>query len=162
MNQETVIQAIQTLGQRLNKTIPAGSRVTIFVVGGVAGLLTRRLGPDRTTADCDVMAVEPAGFWELVRREARIVGAELGLGEDWLNRDSAMFAWQMPLGWQQRCEEHAAFGPLRVLVISRFDLIASKVMAAPKRPQDREDLLHLKPTKAELRQLEQHLDRIDS
>jgi hypothetical protein len=162
MAEAIVIQALKRLGERLSTMVPPVSPVRVFIVGGVAGLLTHRLSPERTTTDCDVMSVDPGETWQVISEAASEVAGEFGLTPDWLNRRSAMFAWQMPLGWEQRSAEVASFGPLRVWAVSRFDLIASKVMAAPKRPQDRADLMVLKPTASELEQVKSHLQRVES
>lgn len=135
--------------------------VTVFVIGGVAGLLRGWLAEDRTTVDCDVMQLHPEEEWERLRTAAEAIAPRLGLEQNWLNRDSKVFAWQMPLSWQGRCEHFADFGPLRVMALSRRDLIAAKVMAAAKRMQDREDLQALKPSVDDLDFVAQHLQRVE-
>ncbi len=55
-----------------------------------------------------------------------------------------------------------SFGPLTILAISRRDLVAMKVIGAPKRPQDLEDLVVIKPTAEEIDFVRRHLDRLES
>lgn len=125
-------------------------------------MLMDLLSPSRTTADCDVMVIDPGEAWEQVKTSAEAAAREVGLKPDWLNDDCRMYAWQMPLGWQARCKELGRFGPLKVLALGRKDLIASKIMGAPQRVQDRSDLQALKPTAAELDFVETHLQRIEA
>lgn len=125
-------------------------------------MLMDLLPPSRTTGDCDVMVADPDQDWDQVKQAAQEVGTELGLKADWLNDECRMYAWQMPLGWQGRCKELGQFGPLKVMALSRQDLIASKIMGAPKRVQDRTDLQTLKPTAAELDFVEEHLRRVEA
>lgn len=156
---ELAVKAIRKTGDRLPADMPP---ITLYLVGGVAGMLTELLPPSRTTGDCDVMVIEPAQAWEQVKQAAKIAGEQVGLKEDWLNDDCKMYAWQMPLGWQGRCKDLGQFGPMNVMALSRQDLIASKVMGAPKRIQDRTDLQELKPTSIELDFVEEHLRRVEA
>jgi hypothetical protein len=73
-----------------------------------------------------------------------------------------MYAWALRLGWRQRCEPVGTYGPLVVLRLSRIDLIATKVIGAPKRPQDVEDLIQIQPTADELRIVAEHVDRLEA
>lgn len=159
INNELATKALKKTGDRLPGDIQP---ITLYLVGGVAGRLTELLPPSRTTGDCDVMVIDPGQAWEQVKQAAKTAGEEVGLKEDWLNDECKMYAWQMPLGWQGRCEELGQFGPLKVMALSRQDLIASKVIGAPKRIQDRTDLQELKPTDAELDFVEQHLRRVEA
>lgn len=125
-------------------------------------MVSGELAANRTTSDCDVMTVDPDEHWQAVADAAGKIAGDLGLKPDWLNRDCGMYAWQLPLGWQRRCQHFADYGPLRVMVLSRVDLIAAKVMSAPKRPQDRDDLKTMRPTEAELQEVQRHLHRVES
>ncbi len=71
-----------------------------------------------------------------------------------------MHAWSLPIGWRTRCEPVERIGPLDILRLARFDLMASKIIAAPQRPHDLEDLIHLKPTREELQELAAHVRRL--
>ncbi|MFN3168312.1 MAG: DUF6036 family nucleotidyltransferase [Phycisphaeraceae bacterium] len=159
INNELAMKALRKTGDQLPDDM---QQITLYLVGGVAGMLTNLLPPSRTTGDCDVMVIEPGQAWEQVKEAAKTAGEDVGLKEDWLNDECKMYAWQMPLGWQGRSEELGKFGPLKVMALSRQDLIASKVMGAPKRIQDRTDLQELKPTAAELDFVEEHLRRVEA
>lgn len=87
--------------------------------------------------------------------------AQLDLPATWLNRDCATYAWCMPLGWEGRCVLVERFGPLETLRASRLDLIAAKVVSAPSRPQEIEDLHDLQPTAIEIEFVFKHLDRLE-
>lgn len=137
-------------------------RVRLVIGGGTAGLLARLLSPARTTADCDVIWHDAAVPWEEVESAASEVAAALMLPPRWLNRDSVHFAWTLPLGWRERCEEVGTVGVLEVSRLSRLDLIATKTVGAPQRPQDLEDLLAIRPTRAELVRVVEHLDRLEA
>lgn len=100
--------------------------------------------------------------WNEVSEAAKEVAHSLKLPETWLNRDCSMYAWCLPLGWQSRCESVETFGPLEVTRIARIDLIAAKIMGAPKRPQDLEDLRDMNPAPAELDFVKEHIDRLES
>ena len=108
------------------------------------------------------MATEPEEAWADLEAAAREVAADSRLDPDWLSRDCRMWAWALPLGWRARCAEVGVFGGLRVLRLSRVDLIASKVMGAPKRIQDQRDLTAMQPTAEELRAVEANLDRLSA
>lgn len=146
MNNQQVDQALRALGE----TIRAESRVKLLVVGGTAGLLAGFLPPSRTTADCDVVWPGAADEWKELERAAADIAKRLGLPSNWLNRDCEMFEWSFPLGWRGRCEFAGRYGPLEVYTVCRRDLIAIKVMGAPKRPQDLDDLRALAPTPDDL------------
>lgn len=72
-----------------------------------------------------------------------------------------MYAWCLPLGWKERCEPLRTFGPLEIWRINRQDFIAAKVVSAPSRPQDFEDLLAVGPSEEELAFAEENLDRVE-
>lgn len=159
LDADLLLASLRELGELLEA---ATGPINIVLIGGGAGLLLGALDPARTTADCDVVAVEPDSVWESVRSCAAQVAIQRRLPESWLNRDSAAFAWMLPLGWRNRCQMLHQFGPLRVHVISRQDLIASKIISAPKRPQDLEDLRQLKPTESDLVFAENNLLRVEA
>ena len=132
-----------------------------MLAGGSAGLLAGLLANARTTADCDVIWTDSTE-WELMERSAREIAAEQGLPDRWLNRDCAVYAWSLPLGWLDRCEKVRTFGAFEVMRLARIALIASKVFGAPLRPQDMQDLRAIAPTASELDVVEAHLDRLAS
>lgn len=151
--------ALGRLGSKLSLRAPR-VHARIVLAGGTAGLFAGLLSPARTTTDCDVIAVDRETDWHTLASCAREVSVELGLASGWLSRECAAFAWALPLGWRQRVEPVGEFDTLYVERLSRFDLLGSKLLGAPQRPQDLEDLEDIAPTSAELLALHQHLDRL--
>lgn len=135
--------------------------VRLYLVGGSAGLLSGLLPAARTTGDVDVSAVDPEDCWDAVRRAAARAAKELDLPKTWLNDKCRIHGWALPLGWSERCHRIDRFGPLEVWAIHRQDFIAAKVVSAPSRPQDLEDLRAVRPTSEELSFAEAHIDRVE-
>jgi hypothetical protein len=159
LDQDGVLSALRDTGEALAVAGFAGE-VWIVLAGGVAGLLSGHLAAHRTTGDCDVLDLDREDAWTQINAAAREIARANGLPPTWLNRDCQQFAHCFPLGWRERTEEIARFGPLRVSVVSRFDLMGSKIVSAPKRPQDLSDVMEMKPTPEELNRIEEHLDRV--
>jgi len=108
-----------------------------------------------------VISAEPNDQWLAIENAAIRVARRLGLPERWLNQDCRSFAYCLAPGWETRCVGFRRFGPLDVRTVSRLDLIASKIVSAPKRPQDIEDLCALRPTQDEFDFAEDNLDRLE-
>ncbi len=161
LDSQLALRALRAVGTELASSVPARP-ARVVIAGGVAGLLGGWLSGARTTGDCDVISARPEEGWPAIESAAHVVALQLGLPSTWLNRDCSSFAWCLPLGWADRAEPVGQFGPLEVARLSRFDLIASKVMGAPKRPQDLEDLRALSPTPDELDRIVRHLDRLNA
>jgi hypothetical protein len=117
--------------------------------------------PERHTVDCDVIRTAD-DTWDVVAAAATDVAARFDLPPKWLNRDCEIFAWCLPIGWADRSVAIGSFGRLEVHAISRFDLLAAKLIASAKRRQDLLDLHDLRPTATEISQLEDHLDQLSS
>jgi hypothetical protein len=161
MDCNEAIKALKATGNRLQRSSRSG-QVTVILGGAVAAMVVARMPADRVTHDCDVVASEPDDLWAAVQQAARQVAQEQGLPSEWLNRDSRMYAHLLPLGWRRRCEQIGEFGALKVLAISRRDLMAMKLMGAAVRPQDLEDIFAMKPSKPDVAFLDAHLDRLDA
>lgn len=161
MNSVLLQTALRSVGAELAAR-PMARAIRLVIVGGAAGMLAGRLRGSRTTTYCDVMSWGDDAEWDLVQQAALVTARRLGLPDRWLNRDCAMFAWSMPLGWTDRCELVGCFGGIEVVCVSRLDLIAAKVFSSPKRSQDLEDLRDLGPSRDECRFVEAHLDRLSS
>ena len=161
MDRTQAIAALQQTGDLLAQTAHNDS-VTVILGGAVAAMVVANLPATRVTHDCDVVASEPDAGWVVVHEAARQVAAKRGLPVDWLNRDSHMYAHLLPIGWRKRCEAVGRFGPLEVLAIGRRDLLALKIIGAPKRPQDLEDIIAMRPTADDIAFLREHLDRLDA
>jgi len=160
MDKTVTIEALKRTGEKL--AVQKISPMRVYLVGGAAGLLTGTLNPSRITSDCDAMEVDPDDQWQVVSEVAAEVGQSMQLKADWLSRDCRMYAWMMPLGWRKRCKLVNEFGPLKIFATSRGDLIAAKIMGAPKRPADLEDLQYMKPTRDELAKVREHIERLAS
>ncbi len=160
LNGQRALHALEATGAQLASW--QSDPIELVIAGGTAGLLGRVLSPTRTTADCDVMWVNDPGAWDRIERAAEQVAAEQQLPRRWLNRDCTTYAWTLMLDWRSRCEPVATFGPLVIRRLSRVDLIATKVMGAPKRPQDLDDLMAMRPTASELTMIVRHVDRLEA
>lgn len=159
---QLVRQALAEVGNRLR---PRSEPIELVLAGGVAGLLEGSLRASRTTGDCDVISLSDQGSWaawEEIEAAAEVVGASMSLPKKWLNSDCRNYAWCLPLNWRDRCLLVGRFGPLTVVRIARFDLMATKLMGSPTRPQDFSDLQDLHPSDEECAQLEAHLDRLQN
>lgn len=159
LDQDGVLTALRDTGEALAVAGFPGE-VRIVLAGGVAGLLSGLLTAHRTTADCDVLHLDREDAWTQITAAARQIAQANALPPTWLNRDCQQFAHCFPLGWQDRIHDIGRFGPLHVAVVSRFDLMGSKIVSAPKRPQDLTDIIQMKPTPEELKRIEAHLDRL--
>ena len=163
MDKQLVIRALNLLGKRLGEAVNHNHQVEIILIGGVAGMLSGELQADRTTMDCDVLAISPKDNWELIQKTAHRVADQLGLSPSWLNNKARIFAYMLPLGWRKRLHEiPGQFGSCRLQRVDRLDLICMKIFGAIKRPVDREDLSFMKPTQEELNFAEENLNRLQS
>jgi hypothetical protein len=156
-----VFQAIRCVADDLS----AGGHtrpLRLVVAGSMAGILGGELPPDRVTADVDLMWLDAPADWALVEAAAKRVESAHNLPPRWLNRDCTVFSSNLPLGWRERCVEVLTCPPLTLVRISRFDLIGMKLISAPRRARDRDDLRSLNPTREELERLAAHLDRVDA
>lgn len=152
-------QALDATGKRLTADGPKS--VKLYLVGGSAGLIAGWLPESRTTGDVDVTDSEPFEALESVLRAAAAVAKEQEFPETWLNNDCRIFRHYLPLGWRDRSQHRRTFGALEVFVLHRKDFIAAKIVSAPGRPQDLEDLRELKPTADELDFASENLDRLE-
>ena len=160
LNASQLEDALQRTGQRLQAGGLRGP-IRLYLVGGTAGLLRGWLDETRMTGDVDVTTVDPDEAWSEVCVAARAVAEELLLPNTWLNDECRVYRWCLPLGWKERCDRARTYAPLEVWLLSRIDFIAAKVVSAPSRPQDLEDLRALEPTAWELDAAEQHIDRME-
>lgn len=163
MDYNTIEQALTELGRRLEQ---AGHEGPLLLRVGGALAVMKQIGrlAGRDTIDCDVLLVEPGETWDLIRPIADDVGRDMELPQNWLNNKTAVFLWIFPLGWRDRCEyfgTFGTFGPIRVEVVGRQDIIAVKVVAAVERGRDMADLQALRPASHELEFVRQYLDRIE-
>lgn len=161
LDQHLALEAIRKTGVYLD-----GQGITnpirIIIAGGVAGLLGQYLAQNRTTGDCDVLNDVDDETWGQLQIAVAKVAVELDLPKGWLNRESRIYQNCFALGWEDRAVEIGRFGPLDVRIISRKDLIASKIVSATTRQYDLEDLKAINPTAEELDFASDHLDRLEA
>jgi len=153
-------RALQRTGERLHAHGVAGP-VRLYIVGGSAGLLSGLLRETRMTGDVDVATVAPGAAWPDVCAAAAAVAKELLLPETWLNDKCRTYDWCLPLGWQERCGKARPYGPLEVWPLHRVDFVAAKLISAPGRPHDLEDLRAIEPSAEELDLAEEHINRLE-
>ena len=158
MSHDNVLKALAETGRHMADLTDV-EPIRVMVCGAVAGILGGDLSGQRQTLDCDVIASDPRDGFANVAQAAAEVAEELDLKPQWLNQDSSMYAHLLPLGWKTRLQRIDRFGPLEVMIVGRRDLLALKLMGAPQRPQDLDDLEEMKPTKAELDFLRDYLDQ---
>ena len=156
-----LVEALRAVGDALRRR-GVSDPIRVLIAGGSAGLLSGLLDKGRVTGDCDVIGIEPSDQWFAIERATAEVAGRLGLPERWMNRDCARYAHCLAFGWRQRSVEIDQFGSLVVCTLSRIDLIASKIVSAPGRPQDVQDLLTMRPTDVELDFAERNLDRLEN
>jgi len=145
--------------RRLADVVVSEVPIELNLIGSAAGILGSQLPANRTTLDCDIAKLkpDPAGMIA-VAEAAKIVAVELGLPANWLNDESVIFGG-LPEGWMSRRRPQLETDTLAIYFISRRDLIAMKVHA--QRPQDRQDLADLAPTREELRLAREHIDALN-
>ena len=152
MNTTVIERALEKLGERFSYH----TEVELLLVGGAAGMLTGLLPPARTTTDCDVMAYVPEDAMGAVENAAEQVAKELGLAATWLNSNVQLRRDALPDDWQTRRVWIGTWGQLRVFAVSRFDLIAMKVLAG--RAQDLEDIRSMKLRRDDVEFVRRYLD----
>ncbi len=152
--------ALARTGDRL-LSLGVEGPVDLYLIGGMAGLLSGLLPKSRATTDADVARVDPASAWSTVKEAANDVADEMQLPRSWLNDECRIYEWSLPLGWRDRCDASRGFGPLRINLISRKDFICAKIISGSTRFYDIEDVIALSPTGEELDFAQEHLDRLE-
>lgn len=160
-NADIDADAVDTLLFALSQQLLARhERYSIVVVGG-SGLLV--LGViARTTRDIDVVAllrdgsiVSPNPLPEGLLAAARLVAADFGLSEAWLNTGPAsLLDFGLPEGFLERATRRSYGEALEVLFASREDQIHFKLYAVVDQGAGKHlaDLQALAPSEAELLQ----------
>jgi hypothetical protein len=134
-----------------------GKDIEILLIGAAAGMLTGQLPSHRVTQDCDVMNFKPMEAQNVVLEAAVRIAHQYQLPQDWLSTQ-AMCLNVLPDGWQARRVLVARFEKLTVYAASRIDLMAMKFYA--NRPQDRQDILEMKPSLEELGYIRKYLNML--
>ncbi len=131
----------------------AGESYEIVVVGASALIALNKI--NRQTVDIDLIDPE---IDSPLFKAAMAVGEKHGLSYGWLNSSATAFASELPNGWEERTKLHIKAQNLKVKVLGRSDMIFSKLHAAAQRDKnDLDDLLSLKPSKAEINGAKKHL-----
>jgi hypothetical protein len=161
MNTDGIEEALQLLNRRL---VYAGESYALAICGGAALLITGLVR--RVTHDVDVLALvthEPgaaAATVELIDElpaplveQVSIVGAHLGIGEEWLNAGpSILKGWGFPEGMSRRLIRRRYGDGLCAFFLHRLDQIHFKVLAAMD-PSDGirhlRDLIEIQPARSE-------------
>jgi hypothetical protein len=157
LGSETLEQALKLLAEKLefDRAAPAS-----LVVCGGASLIAQGL-VSRTTKDVDVLALmDQQGqllpsqpLPESVSRAVSEIASQLDLYPNWLNGGPTdLLKWGLPEGFRDRLTRRDYGARLTIWHVSRLDQIHFKVFAATDAGPGRhvDDLLQLKPTKAEL------------
>jgi len=157
LGSETLEQALKLLAEKLgfDRAEPAS-----LVVCGGASLIALGL-VSRTTKDVDVLALmDEQGqllpsqpLPESVNRAVSEIASQLDLYPNWLNGGPTdLLKWGLPEGFRNRLTRRDYGACPTIWHVSRLDQIHFKVFAATDAGPGRhvDDLLQLKPTKAEL------------
>jgi hypothetical protein len=157
LGSETLEQALNLLAEKLefDRAEPAS-----LVICGGASLIALGL-VSRTTKDVDVLALmDEQGqllpsqpLPESVSRAVSEIAGQLDLYPNWLNGGPTdLLKWGLPEGFRDRLTRRDYGTCLTIWHVSRLDQIHFKVFAATDAGPGRhvDDLLQLKPTKAEL------------
>jgi hypothetical protein len=80
-----------------------------------------------------------------------------GLPENWLNSQVMQFN-VLPDGWLSRRKYICRYGELLIYVASRLDMLCMKFYA--NRPQDREDIMEMKPSMEEMAYVRKYLEML--
>jgi hypothetical protein len=151
---QSILDALKATGSRLGR----GPDMQVLIVGGAAGLLTGQLRPERTTADVDVLNIEPSKEDQALFDAAAEVGREMGLPNDWLNGEAGLYREALSPRWRDRRVLIGRFGRLTVYAAGRIDLLAMKFYAG--RTQDIQDLVDLRPTPRERQTVRRQIARL--
>jgi len=157
LGSETLEQALKLLAEKLDfdRAEPAS-----LVVCGGASLIALGL-VNRTTKDVDVLALmseqgqllPSQPLPESVSRAVSEIAGQLDLYPNWLNGGPTdLLKWGLPEGFRDRLMRRDYGTRLTIWHVSRLDQIHFKVFAATDAGPGRhvDDLLQLRPTKAEL------------
>jgi Nucleotidyltransferase of unknown function (DUF6036) len=144
---------LKALFTELDQHLVALNAVRSITIYGGAALIALDIH-DRATVDIDIF--QPRVDSQLLEA-IRAIGKKNKLGEYWLNSTGAAFAQELPPGWASRTTPLYRGKALQVFLLSRQDLIFTKILAELDRQEDMADLLKLRPTPAELNAISPHL-----
>ncbi len=113
-------------------------------------MLSGLLPTDRLTVDLDVMEVTPPEIFDPCCHHAATVASECDISPRWIDATPHTIRHTMLDGWRDRTVFIGEFGPLRVRVVARIDLISLKLIAARERDLEDLDALQVTPDEARL------------
>lgn len=143
IQQENIQKILEALDRELASL--AGGTVILVICGGAAMIC---LGV-RSTSTMDIDVLTPDLSRELIAAAA-IVAKQFGLAPDWINNGPKSLLSHLPTDWRIRLTVLFRGKYLRVDALGRPELLISKVFAEADRQEDLDDILGLKPTRAEL------------
>jgi hypothetical protein len=142
----------------LNLYLKRLEKTSSFIICGGASLILQGI-ISRATRDVDVVA-PPI---DAALREAAVhVANDLKLDAHWLNDGPSSLVRDLAPGWEKRVEEVFRDTNLVVYSIARKDLIFSKFWAMCDRQEDKQDVLLLRPSKEELRNVVEYTKTKDA
>lgn len=143
-------QNIRTILEALDRELAAhssGAGVSdVLVICGGAALISLGI---RSTSTMDIDVITPDLSQELIA-VAAVVGKQFGLARDWFNNGPKSLVPLLPADWQRRLTPIFRGKRLSVDSLGRPELLLSKIFAEADRQEDLEDIMGLRPTRAEL------------
>ncbi|MGE3682720.1 MAG: DUF6036 family nucleotidyltransferase [Bdellovibrionales bacterium] len=126
-----------------------GERREITIFGSGAMMAQGFLRANRHTEDVDLASPDMDMVFQTIAAD---VGEKFGLRMGWLNSAGVIFSRNFPSGWEKRSTLVFEGKSLKVSSLGRKDLIATKfnALCGRNKAQDMDDLLDLKPSKAEI------------
>ena len=120
----------------------------LVVCGGTALLILDII--QRETRDIDIIVpeVDP-----ILRNVANAVAKKLSLPQDWINDGPKTLADELTTGWRERVQRLYQGKALTIDALGRIDLLATKMYAFCDREDDFQDVINLRPTQSELKQI---------
>ncbi len=88
---QLVLQALQATGAALAAN-DDHQTIEVVLCRSMAGVLGGHLPADRQTLDCDAIVSQPVDSFPAIAAAAATVASDLGVGPQWLNNESRVFA----------------------------------------------------------------------
>lgn len=146
----------ETINVFEQKLTSINQSLEIIICGGAAIHL---LGySNRPTKDIDVLLPKLPDFLSPLIQE---IAQEHRLPKDWLNNGPENLIYDLETGWKERITTIYQGKYLTIKVLSRQDLIFSKLYAMCDRRQDVQDLLAMKVTEEELQTAGEQVRQMD-
>lgn len=118
----------------------------VYLIGG-ANLIAQNL-IHRETLDIDVIV--PPEFPPTVQKAVKEIAANEKIPNKWINTMPSSDARFLTPAWKERCSLFYEGHWLRVLLLSRKDMLGLKIAAAfDRKKRDAEDILEMDPTEEE-------------